>query len=58
MLRDYSHNPRFVHNIEVVQESTTVNDIARNIPRISVASEDREVEHQSTMIEIEGTLSK
>lgn len=29
-------------------------DISRNIPRIDVALEDRKVENQSTMIEIEG----
>lgn len=33
-----------------------VNDVARNIPRISAALEHRQVKHQSTMIDIEGTI--
>jgi len=44
-LRDYPHNPKSIQNIEIVHEATIVNVIARNIPRISVALEDREAEH-------------
>ena len=38
-------------NIQIVQlltEETTVNDIARNISKISAALEDRQAEHQTT----------
>jgi len=56
-LRGCPHNPISVQNIQEIHEATTVYDIARNIPRISAALEDRQAEHQSTMIEIEGIIS-
>jgi predicted aspartyl protease len=42
-----------MHNI---QEATTVEDMGRNIPRIYAALEDRQAEHQSNMIEVEGKI--
>ena len=39
------------------REATIVNDIARNIPTISVALENRQEEHQATMVEMEGKIS-
>jgi len=33
-----------------------MNDVAKNIPKISATLEESHVEHQSTMIEIEGTI--
>ena len=38
------------------REATTVNDIARNIPSISAALENRQAKHQSTMVEMEGKI--
>ena len=38
-------------------EATIVNDIARNIPTISAALENRQAEHQATMVEVEGKIS-
>ena len=38
-------------------EATTVNDIARNIPTISVVLENRQAEHQANMVEMEGKIS-
>ena len=40
----------------MLQESSTVNDIARNIPRINGALEDQQENHQSTMLEVEGKI--
>lgn len=45
LLRNYPHNLGFVQNIQDVYEATTVNELARNISRISVALEDRQVKH-------------
>ena len=56
MLRDCPH--RTIQNIQVLREATIVNDVAINIPRISVALEDRQAEHQSTMVKIEGLIFK
>jgi len=58
LLRVCPHNRRSVQHIQVVHEATTVNDLIRNIPRISVTLEDTEEEHQSTMIEREGIIFK
>ena len=38
------------------REATTVNDIARNIPTISAAVENRQAEHQATIVEMEGKI--
>ena len=42
--------------ISMLQEASTVNDLARNIPRINAALEDRQPDHQSTMLEVEGKI--
>jgi hypothetical protein len=58
LLRDCPHrqeNNRTIHNI---QEATTVNDVARTIPRIYVALEDRQVDHQASVVEVEGNIAK
>ena len=41
----------------MLQEASTVNDIARNIPKINVALDNRKADHQSTMVEVEGKIS-
>ena len=41
----------------MVQDSSTVNDIARSIPRINASLEDRQAEHQSTMLEVKAKIS-
>ena len=40
-----------------VQEASTVGEISRNFHNINVALEDQQVEHQSTIVEIEGIVS-
>ena len=40
----------------MMQEDSTVNDIAMNILRINVSLEDRQGDHQSTMLEVEGKI--
>ena len=39
-----------------MQEAFTVNDVERNIPQINLALEDRQEDHQSTMLEVEGRV--
>jgi len=46
----------YIQNIQVVHEATIVNDMARRIPKINVALEDRKLKHQSTMIKIKGKI--
>ena len=39
-----------------LQEAETVGQVAKVIPRIYVALEDRQVEHQSTVVEVAGKI--
>ena len=40
----------------MLQEASIVNDIAKNIPIVNVSLEYRQVDHQSTMLEVEGKV--
>ena len=39
-----------------IQEAETVGQVARAVPRIYAALEDRQVDHQSTMVEVVGKI--
>ena len=54
LLRECQH--RNIQTLQVLREVTIVNDVARNIPKISVVMEDCQAEHQSTMVEVEGMI--
>jgi hypothetical protein len=57
MLRDCPHrkpNNRRVHNI---QEATTVNDVARSMPQIYEALDNRQDDHRDLVVEMEGMIS-
>ena len=41
----------------MLHEDSNVNEIARNIPRINSTLEDRQADHLSTMLEVEGKIS-
>jgi hypothetical protein len=45
---------RTMHNI---QEETIVEYVGRNIPRIYATLENRQADHQSNMIEVEGKIA-
>ena len=54
LLRDCPHR-----NIQMIvrdREATTENDIARNIPTIHAALDNRQAQHQATMVEMEGKI--
>ena len=40
----------------MLQEAYIVNDISKNLSRINVALEDRQEDHQFTMLEVEGKI--
>jgi hypothetical protein len=40
-----------------VRESSTVDEIGRNIPKISATLENRQADHQTSMVEVEGMLN-
>lgn len=56
LLREFLHNLPSIQNIQAIHELTTINDVFRNIPRINTTLEDKHAKHQSTTIEIEGTI--
>ena len=43
--------------MNMLQKSSMVNDIARNIPRINASLEDKQEDHQSTMLKVDGKIS-
>jgi hypothetical protein len=56
LLRDCphrQHNSKKVYNVE---EAAIVNDVAINVPRIYAAIENRQADHQSSMVELEGII--
>ena len=48
-------NPRPTYNIE---EAETMGQVARSVPRIYAALEDRQADHQSTVVEIAGKIAE
>eukprot|EP00253_Pinus_taeda_P003721 PITA_03721 len=46
-----------VDEISQIHEASTVGDVARSVPRINAALEDRQAEYQPTMVDFEGKIS-
>ena len=55
--KDCAHRNKNNRNIHTVREATTVGEIARSTPNISVALENKKEDHQASMVEIEGMLN-
>ena len=49
-------NKKKKFNVHSIQEAVIVGDMARSIPRISVALENRQEDHKTSMVEIEGMI--
>ena len=49
-----SANRNIVHNL---QEASTVGDVGRSLHRINAVMDGRQVDHQSSMVEIEGKIN-
>ena len=47
-----------VSNIHTIQEEMTVGELARTIPRINAALENRQAEYQTSMVEVEGMINQ
>jgi hypothetical protein len=47
-------NKRVYH----VQEATAINDVAMSVSRIYVVVENKKTNHQASMVELEGIISK
>ena len=46
LLLDFPHKPYAIQNIQSVHKVTTMNDVAKIIPRISASLEGRQAKHQ------------
>ena len=54
--KDCPIRKNFFNNGHSIQEVVTVGDMARSMPRISVALENRQADHQTSMVKIEGMI--
>jgi hypothetical protein len=51
------HRQQNSQRIYNVQEAANVNDVARSVPQIYVALDNKQVDHQDSMVEMEGTIT-
>jgi hypothetical protein len=58
MLRDFPHRQHDSNKFYHVHEATIVNDIVRSMPRIYEAIENQQANHQASMVELEGIITK
>jgi hypothetical protein len=58
LLRDFPHRKHDNRKVYNVQEETIVNDVARSVPRIYAAIENRQADHQASVVELEGIITK
>ena len=58
MLRNCPHRNGNVSQAHNIQEAKTVAQVARTVPRIYAALEDRQEDHQSNVVEVEGKIAK
>jgi hypothetical protein len=56
MYKDFPHKEDKMKNTHTIQEATTVEDMGKSIPRIYVALEDQQEEHQSHITKVEGKI--
>ena len=57
LLRDYPHRQQNSQIIYNVQEATTVNDVARSMLQIYAAVDNKQVDHQASVVEMEGVIT-
>jgi hypothetical protein len=57
LLRDFPHRKQDNRRVYNIQEATTVNDVARSMPQIYAALDNRQVDHQASVVEMEGMIS-
>ena len=43
-------------NVHTIQEEETVGDVANEMPRINASLENRQVDHQTSMVEVQGMI--
>jgi hypothetical protein len=56
-LRDCPHRQQNSRRIYNVQEATTINDVARSVPQIYAALDNKQADHQASVVEMEGMIT-
>jgi hypothetical protein len=57
LLRDCPHRRQKNRRIYNVQEATTINDVAKSMPRIYAVVDNKQVGHQASVVEMEGMIA-
>jgi hypothetical protein len=57
LLRDCPHRKQNSRRIYNIQETTTVNDVAKSVPQIYASLDNNQANHQASVVEIEGMIS-
>jgi hypothetical protein len=57
LLRDCPHQQQNSQRIYNVQEATTVIDMARSVPQIYAALDNKQVDHQALVVDMEGMIT-
>jgi len=57
MLRDFPHIQHDIMKNYHVQEASTVNDVARSVPRIYIVVENQQAYHQDFVVDMEGIVA-
>jgi hypothetical protein len=57
LLREYPHRQQENRRVYNIQEATRVNYVARSVPQIYVALDNRQADHQSSAVEMEGMIT-
>jgi hypothetical protein len=56
-MRDCPHRQQNSRGIYNVQEDTTINDVAKSMPRIYAAMDNKQADHQASVVEMEGMIA-
>jgi hypothetical protein len=57
LLRDCPHRQQNNRRVYNIQEATTVNDVARSMPWIYAAVDNKQADHQASVVEMEGMIT-
>jgi hypothetical protein len=57
LLRDFPHRQQNSRRVYNIQEATTINDVARSMPHIYAAMDNKQADHQASVVEMEGMIS-
>ena len=57
LLRDCLHRQHDIGRVYKIQEDTIVNDVLRILPQIYASFDNRQYDHQTSVVEMEGTIS-